>query len=213
MKLAIIGAGNVGGALGLGWSRTGHSIIYGVRSPADPKYAQLAAQTGADFAIPAEAVRQADAAILATPWDAVSAALAVCGDFAGRLLIDATNPLRFGAAGLELAVGFDTSGGEIVGGLAARAKVVKTMNQIGFAAMAAPKDYAAPPVMFAAGDDMAAKRLGLDLVSELGFDARDAGPLKAARLLEPMAMLWIDQVMAHAAPADAAFAFLPRHAP
>ena len=70
--------------------------------------------------------------------------------------------------------------------------------------------YATLPVMFAAGDDPAAKALALKLVADLGFDAIDAGPLKAARLLEPFAMLWIDQVMAHGAPRDNAFAFLRR---
>jgi predicted dinucleotide-binding enzyme len=158
----------------------------------------------------AAAVADADAVVLATPWDTVPAALAACGDFAGRLLIDATNPLRFGAAGLELAVGFETSGGEIVAGLAKGAAVVKTMNQVGFAVMAGPKDYAAAPVMFAAGDDVTAKKLALQLVAELGFDARDGGPLKTARLLEPLALLWIDQVMVHGAPGDNAFAFLSR---
>jgi len=66
--------------------------------------------------------------------------------------------------------------------------VVKTMNQVGFAVMAGFKNYAAPPVMFAAGDDENAKNLALQLVAELGFDGRDAGPLKIARLLEPLAM-------------------------
>ena len=210
MKLAIIGAGNVGGALGKGWAALGHEIIYGVLSPGNSKYAEAARNAGgAKVTDVASAVSGADAVILATPWDAVPAALAACGDFAGKLLIDATNPLSFGAAGLELATGFTTSGGEIVADLAKNAAVVKTMNQVGFAVMAGAKAYAAPPVMFAAGDDEPAKNLALQLVAELGFDARDAGKLKIARLLEPLAMLWIDQVMAHGALGTNAFAFLP----
>ncbi len=214
MKLAILGAGNVGGALGKGWAGRGHSITYGVPSPGNPKYAEIAGNAGsAKVTDVADAAKNADVVILATPWDAVPVALAAFGDFGGRLLIDATNPLRFGVSGLELGVGFETSGGEIVAGLAKGAAVVKTMNQVGFAVMAAPKHYAVPPVMFAAGDDENAKKLALQLVAELGFDARDAGPLKISRLLEPLAMLWIGQVMTHGAPGDNAFAFLSRQTP
>jgi 8-hydroxy-5-deazaflavin:NADPH oxidoreductase len=211
MKLAIIGAGNVGGVLGQGWAGTGHTIVYGVPSPDGPKYARVAQAAGnAKVTTVADAVGDADAVVLATPWNAVPTALAACGDFAGRPLLDATNPLRFGEAGLELAIGFSTSGGEYVASLAKGAAVVKTMNQVGFAVMADAGNYTAPPVMFAAGDDAGAKQLALKLVAELGFDAIDAGPLKIARLLEPLAMLWIDQVMVHGAPGDSAFAFLRR---
>lgn len=212
MKLTIIGAGNVGGALGRGWSQAGHQITYGVRAPDDPKHGAAARAAGnASLARNAEAVRDADAVILATMWDAVPSALAECGDLTGKLLIDVTNPLRFGAAGLELALGFTTSGGEEVAALAKGAAVVKTMNQVGFAVMDNARPYAAPPVMFAAGDEAGAKRLAMDLVAQLGFEAIDAGPLKNARLLEPLAMLWIDQAMVHGAPSDNAFAFLRRH--
>jgi len=84
------------------------------------------------------------------------------------------------------------------------------MNQVGFAVMAAAEGYAVRPVMFAAGDDADAKAVALGLVGDLGFDGRDAGPLKMARLLEPLAMLWVSQVMVHGAPGDSVFAFLSR---
>jgi predicted dinucleotide-binding enzyme len=209
MRLAIIGAGAVGGALGKGWARAGHTIVYGVPTPSDQRHASAAeAAGGAEVQAVGAAVRNADAIVLAVPWEAAPAAVAACGDLSGRVLIDVTNPLRFGGAGLELAVGFTTSGGEQVAALAAGAAVVKTMNQVGFAVMAGEKRYAAAPVMFAAGDDAPAKALALGLVADLGFEAIDAGPLRMARLLEPLAMLWIDQVMVHAAPANNAFAFL-----
>ncbi len=211
MELAIIGAGNVGAALGKGWARSGHKIVFGVPTPSDPKYS-TAAKAAGDARVEAvgDAVRNADAIVLAVPWDAASAAITSCGNLAGRVLIDVTNPLRFGASGLELALGYDTSGGEMVAQMAKGAAVIKTMNQVGFAVMAAAGQYVTRPVMFAAGDDAKAKTLALGLVSDLGFEARDAGPLKMARLLEPFAMLWIDQVMVHGAPGDNAFAFLSR---
>jgi len=209
MRLAIIGAGNVGAALGEGWARAGHTITYGVPNPSDPKH-QAAANGagGAHVQTVADAVKGADAIVLAVPWPAVAEAVAACGDLTGRVLIDVVNPLRPGPAGLELALGFDTSVGEQVAELAKGAHVVKTMNQVGFAVMAHATGYAAPPVMFAVGDDAAAKALALGLVADLGFEARDAGPLKMARLLEPLAMLWVDQVMVRGAEPTRAFAFL-----
>jgi hypothetical protein len=70
--------------------------------------------------------------------------------------------------------------------------------------------YPAPPAMFVAGDDAARKPLVLGLVADLGFEAIDAGPLRIARLLEPYAMLWIDQAVHRGAQTDNAFAFMRR---
>jgi len=112
-KLAIIGAGKVGGALGQGWAKGGHAIIYGVPTPADPKHAGTAKAAGnARVEAVAAAVDAADVIVLATPWEAAPAAIAACGDLTGRVLIDVTNPFRFGPDGLELALGFSTSAGE-----------------------------------------------------------------------------------------------------
>lgn len=209
MRIAIIGAGAVGGSLGRGWSRAGHTIAYGVPDPADPKHRAAATVAGgAALGTAAEALRDADAVVLAVPWSAVDAALAACGDLGGRVLIDVTNPLRAGEDGLELALGFDTSGAEEVARLAPGARVVKAMNQVGFAVMADSSGYPVRPGMFVAGDDADAKAAALALVEDLGFEALDAGPLRLARLLEPHAMLWIHQVVNRGAPADAAFALM-----
>jgi 8-hydroxy-5-deazaflavin:NADPH oxidoreductase len=211
MRIAILGAGSVGGALGRGWSRAGHRIAYGVPKPEDPKHAAAAqAAGGADVASVGQAAAGAEAIALAVPWPAVPEAVAACGALAGRILIDVTNPLRMGAEGLELALGFDCSGAETVAGLATGALVFKAMNQVGFEVMADSAGFPAPPVMFVAGDDAAAKPVVLGLVRDLGFEALDAGGLKLARLLEPYAMLWIHQVVDRGAPRDSAFAFMRR---
>ncbi|ABS65420.1 NADP oxidoreductase coenzyme F420-dependent [Xanthobacter versatilis] len=213
MRVAIIGAGNVGASLGKGWARAGHAITFGVIDPADPRLAApTAAAGGAELAPVAEAKANADAIVLAVPWDAVPAAIAALGDLSGRLVIDATNPLRMGASGLELALGFSTSGGEEVARLAPGASVLKAMNQVGFAVMSDTAGYPARPVIFVAGDDAARKPQVLALVADLGFEVVDAGPLDRARLLEPYAMLWIDQALSRGAPADNAFAFMRKQA-
>ena len=61
--------------------------------------------------------------------------------------------------------------------------------------MAKAADYPVKPVMLVAGDDAARKPGVMELVGKLGFEPVDAGPLKNARLLEPFAMVWIDQAM------------------
>lgn len=211
MQIAIIGAGNVGMALGQGWSRAGHQIIFGVRDPAHPRHEKNALQAGsARVTSVALAVASAEIIVLAVPWDGVPAALEACGNLNGRVLIDATNPLRMGSDGLELAIGFTHSGGEEVAFLAKGAKVFKTMNQVGFPVMADTSGYVTPPVMFVAGDDGDSKPTVLALIASLGFEAVDAGPLRNSRLLEPYAMVWIDQAMNRGAATTNAFAMLKK---
>jgi predicted dinucleotide-binding enzyme len=211
MQIAIIGAGNVGGALGKGWARAGHKIAYGVPDPLAAKHRATAEAAGGAglFSVP-QAVRGADAIVLAVPFEAVGEVLGAAGDLAGRLLLDVTNPLRMGGAGLELSLGFDRSGGEQVASLAPGAAVFKTLNQVGFEVMANTVGYAAPPVMFVAGDDPTRKPVVMGLVSDLGFHAVDAGGLRAARLLEAFAMLWIHMAISRDAGPDKAFAYLAR---
>ena len=157
------------------------------------------------------AAQGAEAVALSVPWPAVPDALAAAGDLGGKILIDCTNPLRMGASGLELEIGHDTSGGERVAALAPGASVFKTLNQTGFANMEHASGFAPlPALMYVAGDDAARKPAVLALVSDLGFEAIDAGPLTVARLLEPMAMLWIHMAVNRGAPMSQAFALTHR---
>jgi len=209
MNIAIIGTGSVGSALGRGWSRAGHYILYGVRDPDDAKQAQVAQEAGGAAVLSVkDAGAAGDAIVLAVPWDAITSVAEELGDVTGKLVIDATNPLRTGGNGLELALGFDRSGGETVAGLMPSAKVVKTMNQIGFVVMDATAGYPASPSMFVAGDDDEARAQAMKLVADLGFAPLDAGPMRLARLLEPYAMLWIHMAVNQGSPLTGAFALM-----
>jgi 8-hydroxy-5-deazaflavin:NADPH oxidoreductase len=183
MKIAIIGAGNVGRALGGAW-RDGHDVTYGVRSPDDPKYAELGSPVTANDS----AAAGSDVVVLCTPWQGTEQAVTACGDLTGKVLIDCTNPLTPDFTALE--VGHTTSGAEQVAAWAPGARVCKAMNQIGAPMMDHPQLPSAP-VMFICGDDDDAKRVTGDLVTELGFETVDAGDLTLARLLEPYALIWI----------------------
>ncbi|PXX08855.1 NADPH-dependent F420 reductase [Mycolicibacterium moriokaense] len=183
MKIAIIGAGNVGRALGGAWGAD-HDITYGVRSPDDAKYADLDAPAAAN----GEAAAASDVVVLCTPWQGTEQAVKACGDLTGKVLIDCTNPLTPDVTALE--VGHTTSGAEQVATWSPGARVCKAMNQIGAPLMDHPQ-LPSTPVMFVCGDDEAAKQVAADLVTQLGFETVDAGDLTVARLLEPYGLLWI----------------------
>jgi len=213
MKLAIIGAGNVGGTLGTAWAqKAGHEIFFGVRDAKADKVQILIGALGgkARAGTPAEAARFADVIVLTVPWNAAEAALNEMGDLGGKILLDATNPLAMGPDGLGLAIGHSISAGEKVQGWARGASVFKTLNTTGFGNMADPVIKGVKSVMFVAGDDAANKPKVLQLVGQLGFEAIDAGPLRNARLLEAHAMLWIDLALNRGLGRDFAFAILRR---
>jgi 8-hydroxy-5-deazaflavin:NADPH oxidoreductase len=191
MKIAILGAGNVGGALGKGWAAKGHSIYFGVPQPQNEKMSALLKSVGknARAGTVHEASENAEVVVLATPWPATRDAVIAAGKLAGKIVIDCTNPLEPDLSGL--AVGHTTSAGEQVAQWAAGARVVKAFNTTGAGNMANTHYGDKEITMCVAGDDAAAKSVVMKLAHDLGFEAVDAGPLKIARLLEPFAMLWI----------------------
>jgi 8-hydroxy-5-deazaflavin:NADPH oxidoreductase len=208
MKIAVIGAGNVGSALGRAWAKASHSVVFGARDVNKPELKSLCAQIGATAAAPAEAARQGDVVVLALPWRAAEGAVKALGNLSGKIVIDTMNPLAMvdGALGLER--GFTTSGAETLASWLPGARVVKTFNQVGANMMTEGHRFEQHPVMFLAGDDEAAKATVAGLVGELGFEPLDAGALKQSRLLEPFAMVWINQSLFRGLGRDWAFGAL-----
>lgn len=179
MRIAIIGAGRVGKSLGTALRTKGHYVVYGVQQP----------QVGAPHVKTVDAaIAGAETVILATPWTVTEAL--VCEHapaLAGKTVIDATNPIIPG--GSRLALGFDTSGAELLQSQAQGATFFKAFNATGIGAIAEPNFQQGRALMFVAGPSGAGKKTVLDLVSDVGFKAVDAGELRAARLLEPLGML------------------------
>lgn len=170
--IAILGTGRIGGTLAKALASCGHDAVLGSRTPGKGKPV-------------AEAVRGAGIVVLATPFHAAQATLAV--DLSGKILIDCTNPFAADRSGLT--VGRDTSAGEMVARWAPGARVVKTFNHIGWEQLAEPA-FPGEAAMFYCGDDPSAKEAVASLITDLRFVPIDAGPLRAARLLEPLGMLW-----------------------
>lgn len=193
MNIAIIGPGNVGKALGEGFAKHGHAVVYGAKDTAKNPEAKPIQ----------EAAKGADVVVLAVPYSAAKEVLASLGDLAGKTVIDATNAVKADFAGLVFAN--DTSQGEMVQHWAPRAHVVKAFNTVGYNIMENTTFPDGKPVMLYCGDDAGAKKQVHQLATELGFDPVDAGPLTQARVLEPFAMLWIS--LAYQAGLGREFAF------
>jgi len=145
--------------------------------------------------------------VLAVPWSALTVAAKELGSLAGKIVIDATNPLT---PDFSLAVGHDDSAGETVARLALGARVVKAFNTTGANNMADSRHGGGKLMMPVAGDDDAAKATVMSLASDLGFEPIDVGPLAMSRHLEPMAMVWIKLALVQKLGRNFGFAVLRR---
>ena len=132
------------------------------------------------------------------------------GDLSGKTVIDCMNPIARTPDGMGLAVGHTTSGAEQVANWLPGANIVKTLNQVGAEIIADTSGFAMPPVMFMAGDDDGAKAVVAGLLTDLGFEPLDAGDLARARLLEPYALVWINQAILRGKGRSWAFAAVER---
>lgn len=180
MKIAIIGAGKVGSALGVQLSKVGQDVIYGVKE---------SEKMGANFFSNLEAIRRSEVILLTVPWKASIEVVSSVKDWNGKILVDCTNPINADFTGLEL--GQTTSGAEEIQKIAVNAKVVKCFNQTGFENMADPKFEGGAPIMFAAGNDANATDVVATLAQSIGFQAIKLPMLSLARQLEQLAWLWI----------------------
>ncbi|MEM9072764.1 MAG: NAD(P)-binding domain-containing protein [Myxococcota bacterium] len=176
MKIAILGKGRIGTGLGSAWG-TRHEVVYGVRDP-----------SAADERSFGGASKDADVVVFAIPYGALDAVLDDAGDLSGKVVIDCTNPV---AKGMTLAVGHTTSAAEELQKRLPDARVFKSFNAQGAENLAAPTYDGRPASNFFCGDDEDAREVVRQLVAEVGFDPVDAGPLKNARLLEPLMILWV----------------------
>ncbi len=193
--VAVLGNGVVGVAVAKGFAELGYQVVFGTRDASGAKTKEaLAAVPGAKAASYAEAAKAADLAFVALPWTGLVEGLtaAGAGNLAGKLVIDASNPLDFSTGAPRMAIGQTDSAGETVQRLLPSAKVVKAFNIITATHMVHPKLPDGVPDMFIAGNDDGAKEEVNALLKKFGWrEAIDLGDIGASRLLEPLAMVWI----------------------
>jgi len=193
MRIALIGIGHVGRALAEHWSKAGHEIWLASDRKDSPSVEEaLRAHPDWKRAGVQEAVNQVDAVVLAVPFDAVSSAISGVR-FGGKLLIDCTNPI---GPGFTHALKSERSGSEFVQELVPDAHVVKAFNIYGYENLVqVPQDGSGRrPVMLMAGNDSGAKAVASNLIADVGFEAKDTGPLNQALHLEHMTLLWVKMV-------------------
>jgi NADPH-dependent F420 reductase len=209
VKIAVLGTGNVGKALGCRWAQAGHEVFFGARDPQSQEAVAAVERAGtAQLGTCNEAIAASDVILLAIPWDQTKLVLDAAGDLSGKIIMDCINPLTGDLAGLEL--GFETSAAEEIAQWYPTALVVKAFNTLSAATMedAAYGDEQAS--MFYCGDDAEAKAKVKELSKQLGFDAIDCGPLKLARQLEPLAMLYVHLAVFEGWGGDCAFKMVKR---
>ena len=214
MKIAIFGSGDVGAALARGLVDSGHSVMIGTRNTDKEelkwtkKYPKEQLSTGSYTA----AAAYGSLAILAVAWHAAENLLSVIRpELAGKVVIDVTNPLVFLEDGSpQLALGFSMSAGEIVQQMLADSHVVKTLNTVNYRHMVKPSFKNGTPTMFLCGNNPSAKKQVSELLGDLGWkDVADIGDIEKARLLEPLALLWVEYGASHDT-WDHAFAILKK---
>lgn len=188
MKITVIGAGNMGSAFVKQLTRAGHQVSVTARDAA--KAAQVAAAHPGARAVPtAGAADGADAVVLATAYGDAASALKSVGGLKGKVVIDITNPLTADYMGLT--IGHDTSAAEEITKAAPGAEVVKAFNTVFAQVLAEGADFGngRKVSVFVAGDSARAKQTAGAIAESMGFDVVDAGGLKNARYLEPLAGL------------------------
>jgi 8-hydroxy-5-deazaflavin:NADPH oxidoreductase len=185
MNVGIIGHGNVGSKLAALLAAAKHTVVVGTR-----KVQRGATSQGTQFGSVSQAIASAEVIIIAIPYAACAEALRFHQhQFAGKVVIDATNPLLEDWSPLLL--GEENSAGEEIARLLPEAQIVKAFNTV-FADIMLPerlRRLAVPATAFIAGDHAAANDEVVKLASSIGFSPIITGPLKNARYLEAMAHL------------------------
>lgn len=196
MNIAVVGAGNMGGALGTLWAGAGHQIVFSY-SRDEEKLKQLAESAGknARFAKPSEAVGQSEVVMIAVMPFVLADVLKAAGSLAGKTVITCVSGLRpdFEGKTMGLATDLEISIAETIQKEAPDAKVVEAFN-LTFAEIVASDSRTMAgekPTIFYCGDDVEAKKTVSQLVEDCGYEAVDAGALIVARSLETLASAWV----------------------
>jgi len=208
MKIGLLGTGKLGSTLGKIWAEKDHIIMFGSRDPQKAK--NLANSIGSNLSggTYEEAGTFGDIIILAVPWSGAKETIKTAGNLAGKIIVDSTTTAapHLGGALIE----HTPSKAEKVAKWAVGAKVVKAVHTVGVESLNKLQFGSQQASLFICGDDLDAKSKVKQLGLDLGFDVIDAGPLINARLVEPLAMLWIELAYKQGMGTDIAFKLLTR---
>jgi 8-hydroxy-5-deazaflavin:NADPH oxidoreductase len=189
MRIGIVGSGDVGKALARGFIAHGHEVLVGSRKPS---------VEGLPTGSPHDVAEWAELVVLAVAGAAAEElAGSLAQPLAGKVLVDATNPLEFSTGGPQLFVGHLDSLGERVQRAAPQVRVVKAYNTVGNTLMVDPQLPGGPPTMLIGGDDDDAKSVVTGLLEDTGWEVADLGGIQSSRYLEPLGMAWVAYGIRH----------------
>ena len=191
MRIGVLGSGLMGAKLGTIFARAGHEVVFSY-SHSKAKLEKLARDAGgqARAGTPADAARDADALLLAVHWSRVDDVLKKAGDLSGKVIVSCSLPMNADDTGLVIA--HTSSGSEELAKKIPKAKVVSAFNTLPsevFFSVFENVDKGARPSAVYCGDDKKAKAVAAELISDVGFEPMDLGPLRIARYTEPFALL------------------------
>lgn len=203
MNIAIIGTGNIGGALATQWSKKGHEILLGVRDQNRFKGQDLLKNANTKAYSVTEAVRLANVILIATPPLAIFDILFQMGEINGKIIIDATNTVR------QSPEPYPTVFHAIAD--KTRGELVKCFNTTGFENILNPVYQGVALDMFMAGDSESAKTVAFLLALDAGFrDCIDFGRSDKVELLEKFALAWVNLAIIQGQGRNIAFKVLRR---
>jgi predicted dinucleotide-binding enzyme len=205
MKIAIVGTGNVGGALATAWAKAGHTILLGVQNPSDFKGKELLNNANTSVHSIHDAVRAAEVILIATPAPAAAEVAQSLGDTKDKVIIDAMNVVMGRGP-----AGFTNTADAILANTKTR-DVVKCFNTTGFNNMKNPVYQGMAIDMFVAGDSERGKRVAMELAKDAGFaECYDVGGNDKFQLMEQFAFFWINLAMMRGQGREIAFKLLKR---
>lgn len=190
MKIAIIGTGNVGGALATKWAQKGHEINLGVRDTDNFKGKELLNNPNTKVYLIAEAVYISDIILLATPALQTIEVVKMLGDTTGKIIIDSMNIIMgkgpMGYTNTTLAIIENTQTQD----------VVKCFNTTGFNNMQNPIYNQTAIDLFVAGNSTKGKETAIQLAKDAGFEnCYSIGGNDKFDLMEQFAWFWINLAM------------------
>jgi len=180
MKVAIVGAGNIGGNIARRLALAGHELIVTFsRDPASLR--ALAQEIGAGTSDPPDAVAGAEVVVVSVPWGVIPQALEQLGPLAGRIVIDTTNQFGGGPKPAEEQTAAAFNAARMPG-----ARYTKSFNTLtsAFQARTAGRTDDRRVVQWLCGDDEEAKRVVAGLISDAGYQPVDLGGVEGCAVME-----------------------------
>ncbi len=190
--VAVIGTGDMGDSLGPRFAELGYRVVYGSRSPESDRVKALVKKTGdnASATTQVEAAQQGDIVLTLVPWPAMETVAQSLGDLTGKIVIDVSMPFEQGEDGYPKHL-LETSSAEMIQGWNPGAKVVKTFATLGSQVIDDPMAEGGIVTVPIASNDRAAKEKVAGIVAAMGLDPVDFGPLRMARDIEIMQMIYM----------------------